>query len=217
VRESMPTSGVDAPEEPRPFGPLELADPTRDPSRPPISGALSVGATAFVGLFPDIGGGVELEGALERGPLRWHSGVSGWFGGRFRSTQAEVGGDLWALGLNSALCGVPEARRVRVPLCAVAGAGFISVRAVGTVEPHQSTRPWAWAGAEARVLTLVREDLAIGLGVGAHAALVRPAWEVRSPTVRFTVPPVMGVVRLTFEARQLGRPRLRHSARRVRG
>lgn len=185
------------------FGPLEPAEPERD--KPPISGTLGVGATTFVGLFPSIGGGFEVEGALERGPLRWQTAANGWFGGRFRSTEAEVGGDLWALGLASALCGVPAAKRVRVPLCATAGAGLIAVRAVGTVEPRRSVQPWAWAGAEARVLLLAREDLAVGLGVGAQAALVRPAWEVRSPGVRFTVPPVMGVLRLTFEARQLRR------------
>lgn len=187
------------------FGPLAPAEPADERSRPPISGAVSVGATTFVGLFPQIGGGIELEGALERGALRWQTTVSAAFGGRFRSTEADVGGDLWALGLGTALCGVPEARRVRVPLCAVAGAGFITAQAVGTVEARQITQPWAWAGAEGRVLLVAREHLAIGLGLGAHAALVRPAWEVQSPGVRFTVPPVMGVLRLTVEARQLRR------------
>jgi hypothetical protein len=185
------------------FGPLELAEPARD--RPPIRGALGVGATTFVGLFPDPGGGVELEGALERGRLRWHSSVNGWFGGRFRATGTEVGGDLWALGFASALCGVPQTRRVHVPLCASAGAGAMSVRAVGTIDERRSTKPWAYAGIEARVLLLAREDLGIGLGIGAHAALVRPAWEVDSPGVRFRVPPVMGVLRLTVEARALGK------------
>lgn len=200
TNEAPPATAIDPD-----FGPLALSEPTR--ARPPITGALSVGATTFVGLFPDPGGGVELEGALERGPLRWHTGVNGWFGGRFRASDAEVGGNLWALGLASALCGVPKSRRVIVPLCASAGVGFISARAVGTTEQRQNIQPWAHAGAEARALLLIREDLAIGLGIGAHAALLRPAWEVHSPGVRFRVPPVMGVLRLTFEARSLGKTR----------
>jgi hypothetical protein len=184
------------------FGPLELGDPVIDRPRPAISGATSVGATGFVGLFPSVGGGAELEGALERGRLRWQTGVGGWFGGRFRSTEANVGGDLWALAFASGLCAMPGTRRVQVPLCATGGLGFISVRAVGTVDPRTDVRAWAWVGAETRVLLLAREDLAVGLGVGVMAALLRPAWEVPS-YVRFTVPPAMGVIRLTFELRDL--------------
>jgi hypothetical protein len=186
------------------FGPLELGDPIIERPRPAISGAISVGGTSFVGLFPSPGGGAELEGALERGRLRWQTGVGGWFGGRFRSTDANVGGDLWALAFASGLCAMPGTRRVKVPLCATGGLGFISVRAVGTVDPRTDVRPWAWAGAETRALLLAREDLAIGLGVGVMAALLRPAWEVPS-YVRFTVPPAMGVIRLTFEVRDLRR------------
>jgi hypothetical protein len=186
------------------FGPLELGDPVIDRPRPAISGAISVGGTGFVGLFPSAGGGAELEGALERGRLRWQTGVGGWFGGRFRSTEANVGGDLWALAFASGLCAMPGTRRVQVPLCATGGLGFISVRAVGTVDPRSDVRPWAFAGAETRVLLLAREGLAVGLGVGVMAALLRPAWEVPS-YVRFTVPPAMGVIRLTFEVRELRR------------
>jgi hypothetical protein len=198
-----------------PFGPLEFIEPNLvrsrsvgddvSASRSPISGAISVGPTAFVGLFPQVGGGFELEGALERGSLRWHNGLSGWFGGRVRSSEAEVGADLWALGLSTALCGVPAGARVRVPLCAVGGAGLVRARAVGTIEARSTSQPWAWAGAEARLLVLVRDDLALGLGVGAHAILVRPAWEIRAPDVRFVLPPVMGVLRLTLEVRELRR------------
>lgn len=186
------------------FGPFELGDPVIDRPRPAISGAISVGGTGFVGLFPSVGGGAELEGALERGHLRWQTGVGGWFGGRFRSTEANVGGDLWALAFATGLCAMPGTRKVQVPLCATGGLGFISVRAVGTVDPRSDVRPWAWAGVETRVLFLAREDLAVGLGVGVMAALLRPAWEVPS-YVRFTVPPAMGVIRLTFETRELRR------------
>lgn len=191
------------------FGPLESVEPGSERPKPPISGAISVGGTGFVGLFPDVGGGAEFEGALERGRLRWQTGASGWFGGRFRSDQADVGGNLWALALSSGLCGTlggaPGATRIRVPLCGVAGAGFIHVRTVGTAVAREDIRPWAWAGVEGRLLILARENFAVGLGVGAMAALIRPAWEIQSPGVRFTVPPVMGVLRVTLEARELRR------------
>jgi hypothetical protein len=188
------------------FGPLVVADEPFVPRRRgPIMGALAVGATTFAGVFPQVGGGVELAGALERGPLRWQSGASGWFGGRFRSSEAEVGADLWALGFATSLCGVPAARRVRVPLCAVGGMGAIRARAVGTTEPRNSTRPWAWAGAEVSLQVLARQDLAIALGIGAHGILVRPGWEIRAPDVAYRLPPVMGLLRLTLEVRELGR------------
>jgi hypothetical protein len=184
------------------FGPLVV-----DESRPraPILGAIGVGATGVWGVFPQIGGGVELEGALERGPLRWQNTASGWFGGRFRSSEAEVGADLLALGFATSLCGVPAVKRVRVPLCAVAGVGAMRARAVGTIDPRSSTQPWVWAGAEVSLQVLARQDLAIALGIGAHGILVRPGWEIRAPDVSYRVPPVMGLLRLTLEVRELGR------------
>lgn len=191
------------------FGPLVAVEPDR---RAPIVGALGVGATTFAGVFPQVGGGVELVGALERGPLRWQNGASGWFGGRFRSSAAEVGADLWALGLATSLCGVPAVRRVRVPLCAVGGVGAMRARAVGTIEPRSSTQPWVWAGAEVSVQLLARQDLAIALGVGAHGILLRPGWEIRAPDVSYTLPPVMGLLRLTLEVRELGRKKSTSSA-----
>lgn len=196
-------SSSDVPSQPLvEFGPLVAAQPRR---RAPILGAIGVGGTAFTGVFPQIGGGVELEGALERGPFRWQNTASGWFGGRFRSSEAEVGADLLALGFASSLCGVPAARRVRVPLCAVAGVGAMRARAVGTSEPRSNTQPWVWAGAEVNLQVLARQDLALALGVGAYGVLVRPGWEISAPDVSYRLPPVMGLVRLTLEIRELGR------------
>jgi hypothetical protein len=189
-----------------------VAVPEDQGDRPQTTGALGVAATAFAGLFPQIGGGAEIEGAVERAAFRWQITGSGWFGGRFRSSDAEVGGDLWALGVGSGLCGVPATGRhftrhpkgrLRVPLCAVGGVGFVSAEAVGTRVPRRTYEPWAWAGAEARVVLLARPKLGIGLGVGVHAALLRPAWAVRSPDVEYRVPPVSGVLRLTVELRGL--------------
>jgi hypothetical protein len=188
----------------REFGPIVEAPEDDDREQPAVTGALGVAATAFAGLFPNVGGGAEVEGAVERGAFRWQLAGSGWFGGRFRSSEADVGGDLWALALGSGLCGVPATRRLRVPLCAVGGVGFVSAEAVGTLEPRRTYRPWAWAGAEARVMLLARPNLGISLGVGVHAALVRPAWAVRSPDFEWRIPPVSGVLRLTVELRGIG-------------
>lgn len=184
------------------FGPLVAVELDR---RAPIVGALGVGATTFVGVFPQVGGGVELEGALERGPLRWQNAASGWFGGRFRASDAEIGADLWALGFATALCGVPAVGRVRVPLCAVGGVGAIRARAVGTLEPRNSTQPWVWVGAEVSLQVLARRDLGLALGAGVHGIVVRPGWEIRAPDVSYTLPPVMGLLRLTLEVRELRR------------
>lgn len=197
--EAEPSSSTDEIGE---FGELIAVEPDEPV---PITGAIGVAGTTFIGVFPQVGGGVELEGALERGPLRWQNGASGWFGGRVRSSETEVGMDLWALGFSSSLCGVPAVSRVRVPLCAVVGAGAMRARAVGTASPRAITQPWVWAGAEASLQVLARQDLAIALGIGAHALVVRPAWEISQPEVSWRLPPVMGLLRLTLEVRELGR------------
>jgi hypothetical protein len=200
--EAAPSSSEVAPEPLVEFGPLLIAEPRR---RAPILGAIGVGGTAFTGVFPQVGGGVELEGALEVGPFRWQNAASGWFGGRFRSSEAEVGADLVALGFASSLCGVPAARRVRVPLCAVGGVGAMRARAVGTAEPRSNTQPWVWVGVEASLQVLARQDLAVALGIGAHGVLLRPGWEISGPDTSYRLPPVMGLLRLTLEVRELGR------------
>jgi hypothetical protein len=112
-----------------------------------------------------------------------------------------------ALGFATSLCGVPAARRVRVrvPLCAVGGVGAMRARAVGTAEPRSNTQPWVWAGAEVSLQVLARQDLAVALGVGAHGILLRPGWEISGPDVSYRLPPVMGLLRLTLELRELGR------------
>lgn len=199
------------PESPRPrprpsesFGPLIAAEPP-ERARERATGTIGAAATGFVGLFPQIGGGAEIEGALEHRAFRWQLAGSSWFGGRFRSSEANIGADLWALALGTGLCGVPATRRVRVPLCGVGGVGLIAATAVGTVDARRSIQPWAWLGAEARVVLLARPWLGIGLGVGVHASLLRPAWAVSSPDAAFRVPPVTGILRLTVEFRELGR------------
>jgi hypothetical protein len=186
--------------------PLATSDRApRDQSRRAANqGSLGVAATSFVGLFPQIGGGAQIEGGLDRGAFRWQSSLTGYFGGRFRASDADVGANLGALAGSTGLCGVLQAKRIRVPLCGVVGVGAISARAVGTIEPRSSVRPWVHVGGEAGVSLLARPNLAVGLGLGVHVAIVRPSWEVRSPDVHYTIPPVMGLVRLSVEIRGLG-------------
>ena len=195
--------------EPEPEFELRAADdllPNVDRPRAPSRnrGSLGAAAISFVGLFPQIGGGAQLEGGLDRGAFRWQNSVTGYFGGRVRASESDVGANLWALAGSTGLCGVARTKWVRVPLCGVGGVGFISAQAVGTVEPNRSVRPWVHVGGEAGVSLLARPNLAIGLALGVHVSVVRPSWEVHAPDVNYTIPPVMGLLRLILEIRELG-------------
>lgn len=195
--EPQPELEFDPPQSPSPPPPSTRDRIPRDPSR--NRGSFGVAAIGFAGLFPQVGGGAQIEGGLERGAFRWQGTVTGYFGGRVRAEAANVGANLWALAGSTGLCGVPEVRRVRFPLCGVGGVGFVSAQAIGTIEPGRSVRPWVHVGAEAGVSLLARPKLSIGLGLGVHAAVVRPSWEIRAPDVDYAVPPVMGLLRVIVE------------------
>jgi hypothetical protein len=211
-REAVPVVEPERAVEPEPeFGPLV---PTSD--RAPRDalrsrGSLGVAATSFVGLFPQIGGGAQLDGGLDRGAFRWQGAITGYFGGRFRASEADVGANLWALDGSMGFCGVPRAERILVPLCGVVGVGFISAQAVGTLEPRRSMRPWVHVGGEVGVSVLTRPTLALGLAVGVHVAVVRPSWEVRAPDVHYLIPPVMGLVRLHVKLSPIVRQKISRS------
>jgi hypothetical protein len=132
-----------------PERPSDTVAPARAPG--PITGSLGVAGTAFAGLFPQIGGGVELEGGLERGLFRWQLGASGWFGGSFRAPMGAIGGDLWGLSGGTGVCVVPGLERVRFPICAVGGAGAITANSVNITPSSTAVRPWAYAGVDLRV------------------------------------------------------------------
>jgi hypothetical protein len=171
----------------------------------PVRGALGIGGGAVVGLFPNVGGGAALEGALERGAFRWQLAGAGWAGGRFRTSEGGLGGDLWALELRSGLCGVPlRERRVRMPVCALGGGGALVADAVGTAQARRSAQAWGWLGAEVRVQVLATPRLALGLGLAVQIHVVRPGWFVSSPDAEFRVPPVSGLLHLGLEFRGLG-------------
>lgn len=167
-----------------------------------LTATLGVGGTSFVGLFPNIGGGVQAEGGLERGLLRWQLGATGWFGGRFRSA-AGLGADLLAVSGATGPCALPRAGRFSFALCAVAGGGAIRAAPVNTSSSTPRIRPWAFAGADVRVTWAPRPRVGVFLGVSVLPALVRPAWSVSNPEAVHVTPPVTGSLRLGVELRTI--------------
>jgi hypothetical protein len=184
------------------FGPLaavEPAEPAR--RRPRVEGFLAASGMGYAGLFQRPSGGVELLGGIDRGALRVGIGAAGWFGGQFRSPTEGVGGDLQAVSGLLEVCGVPSVERARLgfPLCAVGTAGAIVGTGVGVPAPATVVRPWAAAGGDVGLRWRVHRRIALRLGVGLLASLIRPVWTVAGPVVTFTTPPVMGTVRVALE------------------
>jgi hypothetical protein len=179
-------------------------EPLERQAKRPIAGRIGVAGTGLIGLFPQVGGGVELEGGLERGLFRWQLGAAGWFGGSFRAPGGEVGADLWAASGSTGACVVPSWARVRFAACAVAGFGAITVTAINTESSRRLTRPWAFAGPDLRVTWTPRSQLGLYLGIAALPALVRPGWSVQNPDASFRIPPIAGLLRVGVELGPLG-------------
>lgn len=177
--------------------------PDRTPKRP-IAGTLAIAGTGFVGLFPQIGGGVELEGGLQRGLFRWQLGAAGWFGGRFRATGADVGADLSAVTGATGFCVAPSWRTVRFSACAATGVGVVIATGINTQANRTRAQPWAFAGPDLRVTWSPRPRVGVFVGVAALAALVRPGWSISNPDASYRVPPVLGLLRVGVELGQLG-------------
>lgn len=187
---------------PSEFGPLQV-DRGEPRPRAKLEGFLAASALGFTGLAARPGGGVELLVGLDRAALRIAVGAAGWFGGSFRSaSNPSVGGDLQGASGVLEICGVPTlaaARRVSFPLCAAGTAGAIVGTGVGVPEPATVARPWVAAGGDVGLRVRVHPRVALRLGVGVLASLVRPVWEIAGPAVSFTTPPVLGRLRLGIE------------------
>ncbi|MFO7565094.1 MAG: hypothetical protein R6X02_20780 [Enhygromyxa sp.] len=183
---------------------VERPKPPRRPSRHLVTGTLGMDGAGLVGLFPQIGGGLELEGGLHRGLFRWQVGAAGWFGGRFRAPASSFGADLWAASGSTGLCVAPGRARVRFAACAVAGVGAITANSVNTERARRIVRPWAFVGPDLRVTWTPRARLGLFVGIAALPALVRPGWSVSNPEASFRVPPVAGVLRVGLELGELG-------------
>jgi hypothetical protein len=202
---AIPERSIPEPEpddvEPLVFGPITALDEREPPRARRVEGFLAASGMGFAGLFQRPSGGVELLGGIDRGALRVAIGAVGWFGGSFRSSDGTVGGDLRAGTGVIEICGVPTLERGRVgfPLCATGTAGAIVGSGVGVPDSATVVRPWAAAGGDVGLRWRVHRRVALRLGVGVLAALIRPVWEVAGPIVSFTTPPVMGRVRVAVE------------------
>lgn len=186
---------------------VDRPEPLERPPNRPVVGSLGAAGTGFVGLFPQIGGGVELEGGLRRGRFRWQLGAAGWFGAGFRAPGTDVGVDLWAASGSTGFCVAPHWGSgwgsVRLAACAVAGAGAITATSVNTQNQRTLVRPWAFAGPDVRVTWSPRPRFGLYLGIAALPALVRPGWSVQNPEASFRIPPVLGLLRLGVELGEL--------------
>lgn len=186
------------------FGPLsvDLGEPGSRP-RPRVEAFLAVSGLGVAGLFQRPSGGAELLVGLDRGALRIAIGAAGWLGGGFRAADdPEVGGDLQAASGVVEVCGVPKADRagrVQIPLCVTSTAGAIVGTGVGVADPATLARPWVAAGGDVGVRWRVHPRVALRLGVGVLASLVRPVWALAGPEVSFTTPPLFGRLRLGIE------------------
>jgi hypothetical protein len=189
--------------------PDPLGDRIEPEAAPPVARSRSEGFIALatggvVGLFPAAGGSVELAGGLDRGPLRFAGGVASWFGGRFREGDDSTrGGNLAAFGPVLELCGVPRLRRVDFPLCASGRGGAEVGWGVGLAASSTKVRPWVAVGGDVSVRWRVGSRVALRLGIGVLASIVRPTWT--TPNTSFTTPPVLGQLRLAVELIPRGR------------
>lgn len=182
---------------------VDVSEPRDRPPARRLAGTLGVAGTGFAGLFPQVGGGVSIEGGLERGLFRWQVGAMGWFGGDFGDAGGGASVDLWAATGSTGLCVSPGLRRFRFAACAVAGIGAITATSINTQTPRTLARPWAFAGPDLRATWIPRPRLGVYLGVSVLPALVRPGWSVSNPAASFRVPPVAGLLRLGIELRNL--------------
>lgn len=180
-------------------------EPKREP-KPPVTGTLAVAGLGVAGLFPQIGGGVELEGGLQRGLFRWQLASAGWFGGSFRAPASDVGGNLSAVSGATGFCIAPRWGTVRFSACAVAGAGAVLATSINTQTAQTLARAWVFAGPDLRVTWSPRQRPRLGLflGIAALPALVRPGWSISDPDARYRVPPVLGLLRAGIELGRLG-------------
>lgn len=195
VLESEPDEAIE-------FGPIAALDERESVRRRPrVEGFLAASGMGFAGLFQRPSGGVELLGGIDRGALRVAIGAVGWFGGQFRSSDGVVGGDLQAGSGVVEVCGVPTIERgaLGFPVCATGTAGAIVGTGVGVPASATVVRPWAAVGGDVGLRWRVHPRVALRLGVGVLASVIRPVWEVAGPVVSFTTPPVMGRVRLSLE------------------
>jgi hypothetical protein len=173
----------------------------RDPRTKRVRGLLSASAGLGLAVFPGPSPGVEAGVGIDRGALHVELGGGGWFAGRFRSSDAEVGGDLRAWQASVRPCGVPRWRRLELRACGVLGAGQVAARGVGVVDPQWVRQPWVWIAGELGLAVVLHPRAALFLDVGAAANLLRPRFWTDAPASEYVMPIVSGRGRLGVEVR----------------
>lgn len=203
VPEDVPTQPpLEASPSPARVEPARRPSPRAGPRR--LLGSLGAAGVGFVGFFPQPGGGVELEGAVERARFRWQLGTAAWLGGQFRAPDSDRGGDLSAFAARTGPCFVPRVAKLpgvelRLPLCVTAGVGVVRAVAVNTIEGLQRTQAWADVAGDLRLRAELNPRLAVFLGVAAQLNLRRPAWSLSDPPTLYRTPQFTGVARLGVE------------------
>jgi len=145
--------------------PLAVAGPAPAPSWRP---ALALAFATDSGALPNIGLGIDLEGHLQRGPLRLVA-LATWFGSE-EVTAATNGGGTFDLMLGGLLaCWDPRPGRWAPLACGGLELGRLSGKGLGVAHPETGDAFWRAA----------RADLGLALGLGGKAALLLRAGLVR--------------------------------------
>lgn len=175
--------------------------PARDRRSKRVRGLLSASAGLGLNLFPNPAPGFEAGLGIDRGALHVELDGGGWFAGRFRSSEGDVGGDLSAWHVSARPCGVPRWRWIELRACGLLGAGQVQARGVGVIDPHRIRQPWVWIGAELGLAVVLHRNVALILDVGAAVNLIRPKFWTEAPASEFLTPWISGRGRLGFEVR----------------
>jgi hypothetical protein len=166
-----------------------------------LRGLLTASAGLGLAVFPNPAPGVEAGVGIDRGALHVELGAGGWFAGRFRSSEADVGGDLQAWQASVRPCGVPRWRRIELRACGSVGAGQVRARGVGVVDPEVVRQPWVWIAGDLGLAVVLHPRAALFLDVGAAANLLRPRFWTESPASEYQMPIVSGRGRFGIEVR----------------
>ncbi len=113
------------------------------------------------------------------GGVHWQALAHGEFwtpvqGGASANERVSLRALLWTLGASG--CGVLGGERFTFPLCGGARGGLVHAQARGVAEPRAVRSPWAEAFAGAGARWWFISQLALGVQLEGHAAILRPSF-----------------------------------------
>jgi hypothetical protein len=166
--------------EPVPPRDTPTATPAPKPRRPAPPLEVWTGAAAGVGAFalPSVTATVELRAELARGRLRAGVTTSLWTPAEGSTTDPRYGGRFLLWNATPHACFAPGRGRVDVPLCLAPAFGLVHGQGRGELVARQATAPWVALGAGGAVRIRVHSRLALRVGLGAAAVLLRPSFVV---------------------------------------